>query len=827
MKMKPSQRGHLYFAGGVDLLARRITELRGRRETVREIASRCLLTAMLVAVLASLVGCSKTAGIHVVGDRSFFPYESCGIFGGARGITVDQWRLMGKRSGLRIRYTCDDWQAAQDAVANGQADAIGGMTRSKAREERFRFVSPLSPNPPNYFYFDRYARSSEPVFGTLVNAGEPIGVTKGDYAEEWLRMNFPNINLKTYRSYVNTVQAAAAGQISVFVMEESVASHHLDEQGVAQRFTRSGQALFQEWLWAAVRRGNDPLADELQSMFDHVTGEELKGIETHWTEPRSTLTRFLDVVRPTVEDNLLSTVVICSIAVYLAFLLFLYICFPFGIYRIARRLRVFDLPLKIGPFEKLPLSLIFVVGLFENSPRVLDALLADRRETIVGKFCERRTVRDRSNHYILPFSINETSVNVEDLRERRLALIDRLSAVFRGPSACVVIIGSGGSGKTSLACWISRHALQVTDGSVANDKPIFDRFTVPIMIEGVLDIRLIEAIHGQFNAQSDYDISRDCLLALLKSGRILVIIDGFSEMTDKERSQFLTKSPSMPNFSLLITSRHEESVFGGIATTEVHPHNLAGTGLASFFDFVLRERGIRQTLGEEQFFRSCEDLVKLMGKREVSPLLVSLYAHLISMPNGSGVRSFRQFRGVSDLFWEYVNRLNRSVMDSPYSDSDIHRGLRIAARACISEKYQPQACHPDDLAKKLDTYAVAGGKMVQYLQDRLALIELIQPAQTNVRFVLDPLAEYFAAAYFFEDAIRDPAEWDMFMEFAGKLENCYLSLGFCRTFVDVAHANAISVAKGSEHQRIFIANLRDNVQFSERNRDVSGTAQPH
>jgi hypothetical protein len=436
-------------------------------------------------------------------------------------------------------------------------------------------------------------------------------------------------------------------------------------------------------------------------------------------------------------------------------------------------------------------------------------------------------VRDRSNHYILPFSINANSVTFEDLQERRRALIDRLAAVFSGPSACVVIIGSGGSGKTSLACWIARHALQVTDESAANDKPIFGGFTVPIMIEGVIDIPLIEAIHGQFNAQSDYDISRDCLLALLKSGRILVIVDGFSEMTDRERSQFLTKSASLPNFSLLITSRHEMSVFGGIATTEVRPHNLAGTGLASFLDFALRERGIRETLGEEQFFRSCENLIKLMGQNEVSPLLVTLYAHMVSMPNGSVAGSFRQFRDVSDLFWEYVNRLNRSVLDSRYSDSVIHRGLRIAARACISEKYQPQACHLDDLTKKLDTSAVAGGKMVQYLHERLALIELIQPAQTSVRFVLDPLAEYFAAAYLFEDAIRDAAEWDTFMEFAGKLENCYLSLGFCRAFADVANANAISVAKGSEDQRAIIAKVRDNLQYCERNPDVSRPAQPH
>src|ERR1700730_3724336 len=69
----------------------------------------------LLGIVYQIPAAAMQKEIHVVGDRSFNPYEFCTFFSNkAQGILVDQWRLMAKRNSIHITYTCDDWQAAQD-----------------------------------------------------------------------------------------------------------------------------------------------------------------------------------------------------------------------------------------------------------------------------------------------------------------------------------------------------------------------------------------------------------------------------------------------------------------------------------------------------------------------------------------------------------------------------------------------------------------------------------------------------------------------------------------------------------------------------------------
>jgi ABC-type amino acid transport substrate-binding protein len=754
-------------------------------------AHRCLAIGAFFAALYPVIISAKITDVHVVGDRSFYPYEYCGSVGAAaHGILVEQWRSVGRKSGLRIHYTCDDWDAAQKTVISGKADAIGGMIMSPDRQTRFRFIRQLVRNPPEYVYWDANGYTTEPELRMLVRQGVDVAVTRGDYAVEWLTANLPGIKLRPYDSYVEVVRAAATGHIHVFVMEESVAAHHLDQLGISQRFSRSSSALFSEWLWATVRKDDDALATRLAEAFAGISDDELRRIAETWSPPRSlwwseTQNRF----RTAIENNPVYTVVSAVIILYVLGLIVLYLVHPASVYALSGWLRGLQetVTVKLGAVElKLPLRAILLIASVDTSARVLDAFLRLHRDTIVTNVLGRKTFKDRQSHFVLPLVVDGQRVESGGVQERRRQLAAHLRKTFHQRAPCVTIIAEGGAGKTSLACLVAREALQISADALEANGPVFPQFTIPVMIESQLAQDLLDAIHGQLNALAQQQFPNDVLVALLKLGRIVVIIDGLSEMNDAARGQVIKLDPRVPRFAAVVTSRREEPVFGGIATVEIRPFKLSGPPLAAFLEFCLAERGIRDQFTDTVFFRSCEALAQLVGGAEISPLLVVLFAHLLA-PDETGSGRAHALRGISDLFFEYVNRLNAAVKEGRKSDTDVHRALRALAWACVSSTYQPQSCSREEALKAVNADAPTAEAMLRYLEERLSLIETVWPAQTHVTFGLDPVAESFAASHIVQDLVSVEHEWERFVAFVSAPGHLPICLGFARAVVAAAH----------------------------------------
>lgn len=197
---------------------------------------------LFVVLLVPLTGCHDEKELGVVGDWSYAPYESCSSIGGeARGILVEQWRLVARRAGLKINYTCLDWNDALNAIDTGKAAAIGGMTRSAKREEKFDFIRKITSASSGYsfLYYNVDVFPSEPTIELLTSKKTPIGIVAGDYGQEWSSQNYPELKIDAYPSYRPVVEAAASGNLLAFFMQEAVASKHLSELGIARKFKRS------------------------------------------------------------------------------------------------------------------------------------------------------------------------------------------------------------------------------------------------------------------------------------------------------------------------------------------------------------------------------------------------------------------------------------------------------------------------------------------------------------------------------------------------------------------------------------------------------------
>ena len=232
-------------------------------------------------------------------------------------------------------------------------------------------------------------------------------------------------------------------------------------------------------------------------------------------------------------------------------------------------------------------------------------------------------------------------------------------------------------------------------------------------------------------------IPEELLEQLLRQRRVLVIVDHFSEMSEATRKAI---NPDSPNFcinALVVTSRLDEKL-GRITKTTLHPHRINGDRLSSFMDDYLSHRGHRENFSDIEFFNACIQLSKMVGTRNITVLLAKLFAEqLISSSNSQDLPN-----NIPELMLEYLNQINRDVVEDKVDDRSIHKDAKILAWKCLEQTFKPIPITRENALITLDNNDAED--CLEYLEYRLHLIQTIGAAKDEIRFVLDPLAEYLA-----------------------------------------------------------------------------------
>jgi hypothetical protein len=321
------------------------------------------------------------------------------------------------------------------------------------------------------------------------------------------------------------------------------------------------------------------------------------------------------------------------------------------------------------------------------------------------------------------------------------------------------------------------------------------------MLEGQVVQPIVDAIHGQLISLVKEDVPQEIVTAVMRKGHLLVIIDGFSEFDKASREKIEATGPTVPRFSLIVTGRREVQLFGGIAKIEVKPLPVSRTVLAAFLEFLLREAGVHTALTNPEFFDACKNLSKLTGGREISPLLVVLYCSLLAPRKSGAADRTAKVSSVPDIFFEFVNRVNSAAKDESIADVVVHQHLRTIAWSCVSADFRPQPHLRSNLLTSVDE------STLRYLEDTLGLIETIKPAQTHVRFLLDPLAEYLAAAFLCGEGAAT-GELAAFLDYmADRQRYAAACRGLCQAVVDTASAKKEMSALIPEKDKEALAEL--------------------
>jgi HEAT repeat protein len=417
----------------------------------------------------------------------------------------------------------------------------------------------------------------------------------------------------------------------------------------------------------------------------------------------------------------------------------------------------FEMPLPTGNSLKIPLRFVLFLGWFHHHPRVLDAWVDQQIGIARYAFTQKSTVRDRQVHIPIPAILDgKTLAELTSLN---------LQSPFGDGRQCLLIWGEGGSGKTSLACHLAKWAM-------ANHKSqrLAKHRMLPVLIEQELDFRLPpnrdpfrEAIRGQLQALIDSanPISDEFLDRLLRLRRVLVIVDHLSEMSAESRAAIRPGHPDFPANALIVTSRAEETL-DRVPKTVIKPLRIEGNRLSSFLEAYLMKCQKRELFTDSEYFDACSQLSKMVGQRNVTVLLAKLYAEqMIAIK--SGVNEGFLPDNIPSLMLSYLNELNRDHNHHEPENRRIHQLCKIIAWECLKQTYRPAPAKRQTILSALqrelrvdETQAIA---WINHLENRLRIIQTVGPAQDQICFALDPLAECLAALHWVEHYGHDVAAW--------------------------------------------------------------------
>ena len=408
----------------------------------------------------------------------------------------------------------------------------------------------------------------------------------------------------------------------------------------------------------------------------------------------------------------------------------------------------------------------------------LDAIVMSHIEGAREAFQNLRTVDGRRAFVPLPVRMNGTVV-------RDFQAVTLQSAFRNSQNTNVLITGQGGSGKTSLACRIAKWSM-----SEDIDSRLTCHLMLPVLIEDEIDESgIVQAARGRLQSLigAASELSNELFLLLLRKKRVLVIIDHFSEMTDETRHRFNPDEPDFPVAALIVTSRIEEMMH--LSKTTLEPELIDSTRIIGFAKDYLAysDNPELRELDDDPLIELCLNLKRMVGERMVTPLLATLYLNQF-VDDKKTASSSELPKNIPDLMLRYVDELHQNAEADRKRQTQTD--AKILAWLCLEETFQPSKTELDKVLKKLGKED--GEARLEYLEKTLHLITVTGLQHDQIRFTLDPLAEYLAGMQVVELYKGNPRHWDSFLRRA-KEKNLEKTAGFLLAVRDCCLASDANV----------------------------------
>ncbi|MGY5450222.1 response regulator [Agarivorans sp. MS3-6] len=148
--------------------------------------------------------------VLVAPDANFFPYAFINDAGEFEGISRDYLNEIERLSGLRFKYQVGlPWSDMLEGLKQGRFDVIPMMFNDQEKESFTYFSTPYLLHTEYLFTL-----KDSPTLVSIDSAsGKTLAVIKGYEQTNWLKLHYPNIQLKYYEEPAHCLRAVANGEV--------------------------------------------------------------------------------------------------------------------------------------------------------------------------------------------------------------------------------------------------------------------------------------------------------------------------------------------------------------------------------------------------------------------------------------------------------------------------------------------------------------------------------------------------------------------------------------------------------------------------------------
>ncbi|MCG5509757.1 diguanylate cyclase [Ectothiorhodospira lacustris] len=221
-------------------------------------------------------------------DPDWAPFEYIDAAGEHRGIGADLLRLAAGRVGLTLQvHSTPTWEASLAASQRGDCDLLSLLNRTPARESWLHFTAPLLIDENVII-----TREDHPYVVSLDRFdGKRLAVPAGTAVEEWVRRDFPRLQLILTQTENEAFQLVSDRRADMTIRSLIVAAYTIRQDGWFNLRISGMQADYVNLLRIGVRR-DDPM---LHALLD-------AGVRSiSQSEREAIINRHINVVRHEVE----------------------------------------------------------------------------------------------------------------------------------------------------------------------------------------------------------------------------------------------------------------------------------------------------------------------------------------------------------------------------------------------------------------------------------------------------------------------------------------------------------------------------------------------
>ncbi|DAB37149.1 MAG TPA: histidine kinase [Sulfurospirillum cavolei] len=220
--------------------------------------------------------------ISVTNELGWYPYDF-NEEGEAKGFSIDYLKLLGKKVGLHFNFISGTWPVVYEKLQNKEIQMAQPLIPSAERRHHFRFSDKFITM--DLALITQTKRHDISTMETL--KGKTVGAGKGWPTTQYLKEEYPELNVVEYETAKEMLEAIAYGLIDAGV-DDAFTAHYIIEKEMLTNlhvaFKVALKNLEDSNLYIVMQPEDEILQGIINKALHSVTPDELDALKSKWSK---------------------------------------------------------------------------------------------------------------------------------------------------------------------------------------------------------------------------------------------------------------------------------------------------------------------------------------------------------------------------------------------------------------------------------------------------------------------------------------------------------------------------------------------------------------